>query len=761
MLRPSIFTLSVVLSACVLVADTLVLALRPFSVTTVAGISDVFDVAGPLIIVVFWAMQLYHMLRRRDWRHGRLFWAQLMLGLAVTSDIVAQLGWAINEDVLHVSPFPSWTDGFYLAFYVFVFAAIFLLPTRRSSALSRLQLVIDGLSVATAASIFSWYFLIGPIVFDKSASLVSIVVASLYPVFDLVLLMCLVVVWIRSDEPRLRRVIALLTASIAIVVFADSVFQYQDLTGGYAAGSVLDALWVAADLLCGLAALALAIDLRWDRVSDATRTHDAIVYPGSGLRYWLEYLPYLALPPVLGFFLTLWNTPADGDDYLEPGVLFGCVVFTGLIIVRQLLAIRENQRLHRAVRDDALRLAEVNQQLVEINQNLEEANSRLESLATTDPLTSLLNHRAINGSIDQEIERAFRYGRQFSLLFIDLDHFKTINDTYGHGAGDVALKDFAEMVTRNVRGVDVVGRWGGEEFLVLLPEIDGTSAIECAERVRASIAGHRFPVGGGIHITCSVGVASYPQNSMERGELIDLADQAMYAAKRLGRNQVRSSGEEAVVALARANGVRDSRHDATLVGVVQALAALVEARDRYTGRHMSEVGHRVVRLALRTGMSPDEAQMLGVAGLLHDIGKVGVPDAILQKPTHLSEKEWTVLRTHTGIGADVVSRVPPLRPLAPIIRAHHERWDGTGYPDGLAGAAIPFGARILAVVDAYGAMTSNRPYRLGHTAEWARTELRHCAGTQFDPVVVESFLELLESEDLTAIDASDLFAVSN
>ncbi len=752
----SMFLRAAIFAAIVVALDAAILTFRPASELVLTRISVIADVGGPSVILGLWAIQLFALLKRRDIRRSRLFWAQLMLGLALACDIIAQLGWAINEDILNVSPFPSWTDGFYLAFYVFLFAAILLLPGWRGTRITRVQMVIDGLAVTVAVGVFSWYYLIGPTLYDDTSSRLSVVVASLYPIFDLILLICLVIALVRTDEPKLRRVVGLLTMSIAIVVVADSIFQYQELSGTFLSGSVLDASWVAADMLCGLAALTLAIDLRRNRLTDIRTSLDRQIAFRDHVPIWFEYLPYVSLPIVLGFFLSLWNTPGDGDDYLEPGVLIGSIILVGLVITRQAIAIRENQRLHRAVREDARRLADFNEELVVTNEELADANLRLESLATTDPLTNLLNHRAINDTIDREVERAFRYRRQFSLLFIDLDHFKTINDTYGHGAGDTTLKEFATVIRSCLRGVDVLARWGGEEFIVLLPEIGSEGAVECADRIRASIASHQFPVGGGIHVTCSLGVASFPENGTDRSQLIELADQAMYAAKRLGRNQVRTSGEAAISALVRSTMGSSVREDSTLVGVIEALAALVEVRDHYTGAHMAQVGHRVARLAREFGLSESECHMLGIAGLLHDIGKVGVPDAILQKPGHLSPKEWEMLRTHAAVGADVVSRVPALRPLAPIIRAHHEQWDGSGYPDGLSGDAIPMGARMVAVVDAYGAMTSDRPYRKGRSSETARDELRRCAGTQFDPDIVDVFLKLLDTDDLVLIDALHL-----
>ena len=751
MSRLTPFSIGAMLSGILVLAVSLVLLLKPMSPGALHWVSDGAKVGGPLVILLIWLTQLYRVMRVSGWRRGKVFWAQMFIGLGLASEILAQIGWSINDRLLHIAPFPAWTDFAYLAYYPLVFIGIYLLPARRFSALSRLQLSIDGLALTTAATTLSWYFLIGPVVNDTGSSGLSIFVSTLYPICDLILLACLGVLWIRSNEPRLRRVLGLLTATFMIVVVADTIFQIKGLGSGFQSGTLIDVMWIASDMLLGLSVLAIASDL-WRDGGKSLEGADPNRMDLSGrMPYWFEYLPYLALPLMLGFFMHLSNTPGDGDNYLEPGVLLGCVIFTGLIITRQLLAIRENQRLHGAIREDARRLTVS-------NQNLETANARLESLSTTDPLTNLLNHRALNLTIDQEIERAHRYQRPFSLLFIDLDHFKMINDTYGHGSGDNVLKEFATVAQSRLRGVDSLGRWGGEEFLVLLPEIDGFGVMECAERVRESVAGHLFEIGDGVHVTSSIGVASYPEDAVDRDALIELADKAMYAAKRLGRNQVRRSSDAAVIALELSSTGTNGRDRSLLIGVVEALAAMVDARDHYTGRHTAEVGHRATRLALKLGLDAYEAEMLGMAGLLHDIGKVGVPDAILQKPARLTAGEWVTLRKHTTVGADVVARIPGLSPIAPIIRAHHEHWDGSGYPDGLAGESIPLGARIISVVDAYGAITSDRPYRAGRSREWARAEMIRGAGQHFDPVVVEAFLAMLETEDPLEINSNQLVA---
>ncbi len=375
---------------------------------------------------------------------------------------------------------------------------------------------------------------------------------------------------------------------------------------------------------------------------------------------------------------------------------------------------------------------------------LQEANARLEALATTDPLTGLQNPRAIVAALDQELERSQRYGRSCALLFLDIDHFKALNDGFGHAAGDSALHEFGNVTRQCLRGIDTLGRWGGEEFVALLPETDEATALEIAERVRAAVAAHSFSAGGGAYVTCSLGVAVYPDDADSLSELVEAADKAMYAAKRLGRNQARSINDPLLQTLD--SETESSREELALQGAADALARLVEARDAYTSEHTEGVGAFAVRIAQALELDAPQIRLIGLVGKLHDIGKVAIPDAILQKPGSLTEEEWVLMRTHPIIGADVVSRIPALRIAAPGIRGHHERWDGKGYPDGLAGAAIPLAARIVTVADSYNAMTTDRPYRRARSAEEALEELRRCTGAQFDPTVMDA-LERMISED--------------
>ena len=419
-------------------------------------------------------------------------------------------------------------------------------------------------------------------------------------------------------------------------------------------------------------------------------------------------------------------------------------LFVGLAGVAGVTAWRLNEQVRA-------RLISTRDELQAAHDELTIAHDELAALATTDPLTCLPNHRALVSAVDQEIERSRRYGRVFSLLFLDLDHFKALNDACGHHAGDHALQALGTLLVRSLRPVDTAGRWGGEEFVAVLPETDIDSARAVAERIREAVAGNAFN-DIGVHLTCSLGVSSYPLDGSDRGSLIDAADRAMYTAKSLGRNQTLTTADPAVRALG-GTGPDSSRDALALTGAVEALAMLVDVRDDYTGAHAEDVGRLTLKVAVELGFPRDEATMVAMAGRLHDVGKVAIPDSILRKPGPLTDAEWTIMRSHSAVGADVVRLIPALRGIAPIVRSHHEKIDGSGYPDGLVGDEIPLGARIIAAVDAYIAMTTDRPYRQAMEPASAVEELRRHAGSQFDTAVLRAFEAVLQRDAHNESDA--------
>ncbi len=430
----------------------------------------------------------------------------------------------------------------------------------------------------------------------------------------------------------------------------------------------------------------------------------------------------------------------SSTSLLEAGIYVAGMALSGLVALRSFFVA---QKMVAYTND----LHSLQNELHAKNRTLSETNARLQALATTDPLTGLPNHRALIAELEHELARAYRYQHECAILFLDIDHFKALNDSYGHAVGDSVLRDFASLVQQNMRETDVPGRWGGEEFLVILPETGEQEARRISERLRSAVASYAFTMGGGMSLTCSIGIAIFPEDAGERDGLVTSADQAMYAAKRLGRNQVRTASDPAALAFSTHTSEHGSREDLALFGTVEALSALVEAHDHYTGQHTRRVAILATRVALALGLNATEARMIGLSGRLHDIGKIGISDAVLQKPERLNEEEHASMQEHTIVGAEIITRIPSLRALVPVIRAHHERWDGKGYPDGLAGMAIPLGARIVAVVDAYDAIITERYYQPARDATAALNELRRCAGTQFDPEIARVLEEMLTQQN--------------
>jgi len=438
--------------------------------------------------------------------------------------------------------------------------------------------------------------------------------------------------------------------------------------------------------------------------------------------------------------LTIYLLQHSGNRALQAVIYVAGMALSGLVALRSFF-------IARKMAAHAGELQRLQKELGTKNRILSETNTRLQELATTDPLTGLANHRALIAVLEHELARAYRYQHECSILFLDIDHFKALNDSYGHAVGDSVLRDFALLLQQQIRGIDVPGRWGGEEFLVILPETGEQEARLLSERARSAVAAHSFTMGGGMSLTCSIGIATFPGDADARDGLVTSADQAMYAAKKLGRNQVRGASDPATLALSKSDAEQGSREDVALYGTVEALNALVEAHDYYTGQHTRRVAALATRLALALGLDATQARMIGLAGRLHDIGKIGISEAVLQKPERLNEQEHASMQEHTIVGAEIISRIPSLRALVPVIRAHHERWDGEGYPDGLARTTIPLGARIVALADAYDAIITERHYQPARDAAAALNELRRCAGTQFDPEIVCALEEMLTQQN--------------
>jgi diguanylate cyclase (GGDEF)-like protein len=480
-----------------------------------------------------------------------------------------------------------------------------------------------------------------------------------------------------------------------------------------------------------------------------------------------SWVPLLFFSLIAGFFLPLWGTllmtllkivflywlilinsasiiiHITGDPtYPKEFFLTSSAMILGIALVSAFSSWIASVMVFQAAVDLEITHNALNKAYLDLGK----AHIKIQQQTLIDHLTGLPNHQAMVDFLEKGINHAQNREQTFSLLFIDLDHFKALNDGYGHAAGDATLHELGQILSKNLRNIDTTGRWGGEEFLAILPETAIDEALLVAENIREVVSKHIFSVGGGLHLTCSIGIASYPTHVYSLDSLINAADQAMCAAKRLGRNQVRTV-DEPLVRMAMVERLCENDRETTAIyGLVDALFSVVERRNFSLREHSNKVAGLVYQLALKLGISSHEAHMIKLAGHLHDIGKVGIPDAILQKPSPLTEQEWQHMMLHPIIGAEVAACIPALRPLAPVIRAHHEWWDGSGYPDQLKGEEVPLAARAVAVVDAYATMLEDRCYQQAQSSREAIAELQRCAGTQFDPVVVDALIELLQEQ---------------
>jgi diguanylate cyclase (GGDEF)-like protein len=375
--------------------------------------------------------------------------------------------------------------------------------------------------------------------------------------------------------------------------------------------------------------------------------------------------------------------------------------------------------------------------------------------ARIDKLTGVANRQQLLATLFSEVERASRYNRPLSVAFVDIDHFKAVNDTYGHAAGDIVLRGVAQTIFNSLRASDLIGRYGGEEFMLLLSETNPEDAAVLAEKLRNLVQRQRFNVEGNpqLNVTVSIGIAGGLGAALRVDSLARDADAAMYSAKSLGRNQVYVFAEpDEDSRIPRAPITPASRAMAQQVGKIAreaaqaSLTALIDPLPHNRGQPSALIASIAVRMANQLDLPEAEVERLRVASLLHDVGKVALPEQILEKPSELTSAEWRSVVQHPRIGQVIIEQATAFKDAIPIILHHHERYSGHGYPFGLRATDIPLGARIVAIADAYDAMTHDRPYRRAISHDMAIRELRRHAGTQFDPELVALFCDLFAND---------------
>ena len=352
--------------------------------------------------------------------------------------------------------------------------------------------------------------------------------------------------------------------------------------------------------------------------------------------------------------------------------------------------------------------------------------------ADQDALTGMLNHRAFHKKLKEEVEAAQQTAGCGAVALIDLDNFKFFNDAYGHLAGDDVLRQVALAFSAACRAQDTLARFGGDEFALLMPGVSQADAQRLTEDLRdaASLVGYQPPgYQTPIPFTLSVGIAYFPDDAATRTDLLEVASARLRVSK--------SGGDD------NSHALHVRRSLAQAVGgftMLDALVTAVDNKDRYTRRHSEDVLGYSLQIARELGLDAEMQRVIEIAALLHDVGKIGVPDAILRKPGRLTGEEFEAIQQHPMMGAVIVGSVPGFEETLDAVRHHHERWDGEGYPFGLRGEETPLSARLMAVADAYSAMTTDRPYRMGMEPQKALEILQEGAGTQWDPQCVRAFL---------------------
>jgi len=380
------------------------------------------------------------------------------------------------------------------------------------------------------------------------------------------------------------------------------------------------------------------------------------------------------------------------------------------------------------------RKGETERQLASARQRVVELERELEMRTVREPLTGLLTLAAFERRLDEEVERSRRHGRPLTVAVVDVDGFRAACARHRRHVGDDLLKAVARILGRNTRATDVTARASADEFLIMLPETNGADSLQCFQRVQLEL--EVTPVGPVESIAASIGLAGY-RRGMSSEELMAAAGAALDRARAGGGGRT---------ALYEPDGVTSPQEPDPHRDAIAGLAEALLERDRYTGEHSESVVELVAIVAAGLGLDSHDIDRVRSAALLHDIGKVAIPDDILHKAGSLNDGEWDIMREHPVIGERILRAIPGLGGVARIVRHEHERFDGTGYPDGLVGKEIPIGSRIILACDAYHAMTSDRPYRAAMPHAEAVAELAKNAGRQFDADVTEQLIGCLWSQ---------------
>lgn len=664
-----------------------------------SAVYEILPFLAAVVAIIAWI--------RAERNHKRFM---MYLAGATTLIFLTEMAWIIQSALLGglEPPHLNISDVFSFSYYVFfALAVLSMAHLANMFRETRVRHFIDVVIFTLFAAIAIWYFDVRHVFLQPSSiSAIDRLFMTIFPVLDLGLIFGVFFNIVGYKHGKWRIWEIFISLGIVFLAVADTAMAYLSADQAYLASNfsatLLDVGWLTAYFMFFLAALTYLL------VKDKSYKVIDEVAEFRLNSQWRELLIYASILGTMTFFvlLAVANNAKAYDTWAITA--FGSILVV-LLSLRAIFYVAES--------------------------------NRLVSTSLTDPLTGVYNYRFFQTRFDEELERAKRYGESLSIAIIDIDNFGQVNKVLGHSIGDDILKAFASILHSYSRLPDSVCRVGGDEFAVILPQTQGVEALKVYIRVKQKLAeeNQKQPDRPLPEFTC--GISTYPRHGLDKEMLQKSADIALHWAKRHGKGQVLMFEPDYMDNLV-SYDVLSEDEQLAYINTVQAIAASVDARHEYTRFHSKSVARLAVDLAIEAGYDQRRVQLIETAALLHDVGKIGISDKVLNKEGPLTADEVSQVEEHP-LTSEKILTAAALQEILPWIIAHHERWDGQGYPNHLKGEAIPKEARILAICDAYDAMTSDRPYRDALTPEEAIKEIEACAGTQFEKSLAKIFVTML------------------
>lgn len=700
-------------------------------------------------------------------------YSKLLFGIA-TLCVLGQFATCVDSYILGTGYPSSAGELLWISAYILGVVAVIKWPLRTNQS-SLLRHNLEALILAIGIFLPAWVFKYGNV---ATGELTVSSMEVVYLVLDLIILAGAIQAVARGFSAKFRRTNSAVIGSVICFALPD-IITSADPNPNLLVYVPFRMLWVV-----GVCLLFATTVFYAEELEAKTEENGKPCFRSTPL--WRLAVPYGSLPFALGLFAYVVCDSNKSD--LLPVTSAAVVTMTFLIVVRHMIALADNSQLvgqlvkakseleerHEEVTRSNEDLHDVLERLTQKNRELGIANEQLARLVTVDGMTGLANHRAFHERLRLEMESARKYNYPLTIILADIDHFRRYNDEYGYPAGDEVLKLIAKTLFEVVDLKAYPARVGGEEFAILMPHVTPDQAVQACQRIGESVAQYTQLRRS---VTLSFGVASTQSNNWSPEVLLQESSRALDAAKSRGRNQIVLAedlisrvmalevGEDVLrlfdptdpmgLAAVLSAGLRNQPQAISLepkIQLVSGLLGMLELKDLETRDHSERVMWYAMRLAqsaienLSVHMSLQDLRSLAYGSLLHDIGKIGVPEHILKFNGKLDAEMRTVINEHPRHGAQLVQKFPSLEMEMPVIRFHHEKWNGGGYPSGLAGREIPLVARIFAVVDALEALTSNRPYQPPVPVEKAIATILKDVGTHFDPMIITTFMAVPAEE---------------